>query len=426
VAITTIKLDTYKQKIVSGDAFDISDSFNGRVGDEQVPLEAHLYERGLPQQFGDTLVPFMTGFVGERLDDNDQVTAATGEAVSYVGTRADVIGLGKVKMSLPGTMFPQEGYFYGFFGLETPDHSQRVSTFNVWFHVYGGNPDMFVNKAPFRTELQKIMDEGEQLNQDNDGKFQTKLADWQKQVTDLITSSNTDFAKFQQTMDNLRSSLDLIKDQIASNSVVTKPDLETQLATERQTTDKAVSDATTTANNHADSVGTDTLTQANNHADSVESDTLTKANSHADGVGSSTLNQANAYADNAVSNAVYSEFGSGAFDCSGHFYGHGTTTGSNQVNWTRAGKQLTLMGALTPINTIPAGGKDTAFTVPQSVGLVRGANFAIEQGTGNAIFQLTVSEGGDAVIGRYRDTDSGAKDMTPGTWLPFTITVVLQ
>ncbi|MBF7119479.1 hypothetical protein [Pediococcus pentosaceus] len=149
-----ITLDTYKQMIKAGEAFNIAKSFNARVGDEQVPLVVKFLERGKAQQFEDGLVPFMSGFVG-NLDDAGKVTAETGEPVSYTGSRDDIVGLGMVKMNLPGTMFPQEGYFYGFLGLETPDHSKRVSTFSVWFHVYNGNPDMFVNKEPFRSELQK-------------------------------------------------------------------------------------------------------------------------------------------------------------------------------------------------------------------------------------------------------------------------------
>lgn len=180
--ISTITLDTYKQQISSDDAFNLSDSFNGRVGDEQVPLVVQFKERGLAQQFQDGLVPFMTGFVGS-LDENDQVTAETGEAVSYVGTSDDIVGLGRVKMNLPGTMFPQEGYFYGFLGLQNAD-GKRVTTFNVWFHVYNGNPDMFVNKSPFRTELQKLLDAVQLLIDDADG----DLNKWKQKLTDLFTA----------------------------------------------------------------------------------------------------------------------------------------------------------------------------------------------------------------------------------------------
>ncbi|MGP9051387.1 glycosyl hydrolase family 28-related protein [Lactiplantibacillus plantarum] len=180
--ISTITLDTYKQQIGSGDAFNLSDSFNGRVGDEQVPLVVQFKERGIAQRFEDGLVPFLTGFVGS-LDENDQVTADTGEAVSYVGTSNDIVGLGRVKMNLPGTMFPQEGYFYGFLGLRNAD-GKRVTTFNVWFHIYNGNPDMFVNKAPFRTELQKLLDAVQLLIDDADG----DLNKWKQKLTDLFTA----------------------------------------------------------------------------------------------------------------------------------------------------------------------------------------------------------------------------------------------
>lgn len=180
--ISTITLDTYKQQISSGDAFNLSDSFNGRVGDEQVPLVVQFKERGLAHRFEDGLVPFLTGFVGS-LDENGQVTAETGEAVSYVGTSDDIVGLGRVKMNLPGTMFPQEGYFYGFLGLQNAA-GKRVTTFNVWFHVYNGNPDMFVNKAPFRTELQKLLDAVQLLIDDADG----DLNKWKQKLTDLFTA----------------------------------------------------------------------------------------------------------------------------------------------------------------------------------------------------------------------------------------------
>ncbi|OAX75182.1 hypothetical protein A0U96_01955 [Lactiplantibacillus plantarum] len=221
--ISTITLDTYKQQISSGDAFNLSDSFNGRVGDEQVPLVAHFKERGLAQRFEDGLVPFLTGFVGS-LDENDQVTAETGEAVSYVGTSDDIVGLGRVKMNLPGTMFPQEGYFYGFLGLQNAD-GKRVTTFNIWFHVYNGNPDMFVNKAPFRSELQKLLDESEQLISKTDGAIQAKLIEWQNAINKLIADGNADLDTYKQRVSLAEDQLNNLAARIATNDVPTKADL---------------------------------------------------------------------------------------------------------------------------------------------------------------------------------------------------------
>lgn len=224
MAISTITLDTYKQQISSGDAFNLSDSFNGRVGDEQVPLVVHFKERGLAQQFQDGLVPFLTGFVGS-LDENDQVTAETGEAVSYVGTSDDIVGLGRVKMNLPGTMFPQEGFFYGFLGLQNAD-GKRVTTFNVWFHVYNGNPDMFVNKAPFRTELQKLLDESEQLISNTDGAIQAKLIEWQNAINKLITDGNTDLDTYKQRVSLAEDQLAALAAKIEADGLFTQADFD--------------------------------------------------------------------------------------------------------------------------------------------------------------------------------------------------------
>lgn len=226
--ISTITLDTYKQQIGSGDAFNLSDSFNGRVGDEQVPLAVQFKERGLVQQFQDGLMPFMTGFVGS-LDENSQVTADTGEAVSYVGTSDDIVGLGRVKMNLPGTMFPHEGFFYGFLGLQNAD-GKRVTTFNVWFHVYGGNPDMFVNKAPFRSELQKVLDQAQSLIDTTDGELKAKIQAFDDKIVATFAKWNGDYATIQQTVTNLTSQLADIAQKIKDGNVLTVKEFEDRFA----------------------------------------------------------------------------------------------------------------------------------------------------------------------------------------------------
>lgn len=220
-----ITLDTQKQQNGVSEAFNIQELFNARVGDEQVPLVVKFLERGKAQQFEDGLVPFMSGFVG-NLDDAGKVTAETGEPVSYTGTRSDIVGLGMVKMNLPGTMFPQEGYFYGFLGLETPDHSKRVSTFSVWFHVYNGNPDMFVNKEPFRSELQKELDRVEVLIEQTEGTIKAKLIEWEKLINDLITNKNIDLEQLESRMSTAEGNLKILEDKIKADNLLTQADLE--------------------------------------------------------------------------------------------------------------------------------------------------------------------------------------------------------
>ncbi len=223
-----ITLDTYKQMIKAGEAFNIAESFNARVGDEQVPLAVKFLERGKAQQFEDGLVPFISGFVG-NLDEKGRVTAETGVPVSYTGTRSDIVGLGMVKMNLPGTMFPQEGYFYGFLGLETSDHSKRVSTFSVWFHVYNGNPDMFVNREPFRTELQKELDLAENLLKKADSEIKDKLIDWQDRINKLIEKGNTDLDNYNQRLKLAEENLATLLKEIKENGLLTQADLDAAL-----------------------------------------------------------------------------------------------------------------------------------------------------------------------------------------------------
>ncbi|MCQ0053566.1 hypothetical protein DPX18_09975 [Pediococcus acidilactici] len=223
-----ITLDTQKQQNGVSEAFNIQELFNARVGDEQVPFSVKFLERGKAQQFEDGLVPFMSGFVG-NLDDDGKVTAETGEPVSYTGSRDDIVGLGMVKMNLPGMMFPQEGYFYGFLGLETPDHSKRVSTFSVWFHVYNGNPDMFVNKEPFRSELQKELDRVEVLIEQTEGTLKAKLIEWEKLITDLISNKNIDLEQLESRIATVEGNLTILEDKIKADGLLTQAELESFL-----------------------------------------------------------------------------------------------------------------------------------------------------------------------------------------------------
>lgn len=216
-----ITLDTQKQQNGVSEAFNIQELFNARVGDEQVPFSVKFLERGKAQQFEDGLVPFMSGFVG-NLDDDGKVTAETGEPVSYTGSRDDIVGLGMVKMNLPGMMFPQEGYFYGFLGLETPDHSKRVSTFSVWFHVYNGNPDMFVNKEPFRSELQKELDYAELLIKQVDEDGKAKLKELEDMVNDLITDKNIDLGLLESRMSTAEGNLKILEEKIKADGLFTQ------------------------------------------------------------------------------------------------------------------------------------------------------------------------------------------------------------
>ncbi|KAF0505258.1 metallophosphoesterase family protein [Pediococcus pentosaceus] len=198
MAITTIVMDVYKPgSELKNKVVDISDSFNARVGDNQVRLVIKYVERGIVERMEqEQLTPFMMGWVGQP-DEEQKVTSETGIAVSYHGSTNDIIGGGKVRMDLPGTMFPQEGMFYGFFGLEN-DKGKRVTTNTVRFQVENDNPDMYVDTEPFRSELQKLLDwataqaksDLSGIGTDWEALKATIKAMIEKDDTDLITISN--------------------------------------------------------------------------------------------------------------------------------------------------------------------------------------------------------------------------------------------
>lgn len=265
-----ITLDTQKQQNGVSEAFNIQELFNARVGDEQVPFSVKFLERGKAQQFEDGLVPFMSGFVG-NLDDDGKVTAETGEPVSYTGSRDDIVGLGMVKMNLPGMMFPQEGYFYGFLGLETPDHSKRVSTFSVWFHVYNGNPDMFVNREPFRSELQKELDRVEVLIEQTEGTIKAKLIEWEKLINDLITNKNIDLEQLESRMSTTEGNLKILEDKIKADNLVTVGNLNDLLAPFNEILD-TLNDYRGLNHPWLKENSTDVLTALSNYASTVSDD----------------------------------------------------------------------------------------------------------------------------------------------------------
>ncbi|WKF70453.1 metallophosphoesterase [Pediococcus pentosaceus] len=208
MAITTIVMDVYKPgSELKNKVVDISDSFNARVGDNQVRLVIKYVERGIVERMEqEQLTPFMIGWVGQP-DEEQKVTAETGIAVSYHGSTNDIIGGGKVRMDLPGTMFPQEGMFYGFFGLEN-DKGKRVTTNTVRFQVENDNPDMYVDTEPFRSELQKLLDWATAQAKSDLSGIGTDWEALKKTIKDMIDSGDTDLT-------SLKNRIGLAEDDVA-------------------------------------------------------------------------------------------------------------------------------------------------------------------------------------------------------------------
>ncbi|MEE6728361.1 hypothetical protein PS421_01385 [Pediococcus pentosaceus] len=221
MAITTIVMDVYKPgSELKNKVVDISDSFNARVGDNQVRLVIKYIERGIVERMEqEQLTPFMMGWVGQQ-DEEQKVTAETGIAVSYHGSTNDIIGGGKVRMDLPGTMFPQEGAFYGFFGLENSS-GKRVTTNNVLFKIENNNPDMYVDTLPFRTELQKLLDWATAQAKSNLSGIDTDWEALKATIKAMIEKDDTDLISISNRIGLAEADLKELLKQIADNNVVT-------------------------------------------------------------------------------------------------------------------------------------------------------------------------------------------------------------
>lgn len=229
--ITRIIVDMYKPNGTKNnvDVYDMSDSFNARVGDEQIPLMIEYRERGIIERMtSESLTPFAMGYVGQP-DEHGKVTAETGVAVSYHGSSDDIIGAGKVKMDLPGSMFPQEGMFYGFFGLEN-SAGKRITSNDVCFEVKNGNPDMYVDSMPFRSELQKLLDLAHALIDKTDGEIKAKLVKWEELVNKMIADGNADLDTYNQRLKTAEENLALLLKEVKEAGLLTQADLDKSLS----------------------------------------------------------------------------------------------------------------------------------------------------------------------------------------------------
>lgn len=226
MAITTIVMDVYKPgSELKNKVVDISDSFNARVGDNQVRLVIKYVERGIVERMEqEQLTPFMMGWVGQP-DEEQKVTAETGIAVSYHGSTNDIIGGGKVQMDLPGTMFPQEGMFYGFFGLEN-DKGKRVTTNTVRFIVENDNPDMYVDTEPFRSELQKLLDEAVAKSKTTFGDISNAWEALKKEIEDALTKGNTDIDTYLSRLKLAEEHLEQYEKDLAAGKAMTQQDFD--------------------------------------------------------------------------------------------------------------------------------------------------------------------------------------------------------
>lgn len=224
-----VPFDIYKEGY---DAYDISNWFKGRVGDNGTPFGIRWYKHG---QLMDVtgMRPFIEGQVGDyTIDDSDPDDPkinmdSEASNVHVVGEVNDCQEYGVAIYRLINQAMPQSGIFYGKIGvMGTQDDGTTVmSSVDVVFKVLAGHMSMVGARKFYVSELEKaLLDFKAKIKQHNqeyaalvkqhNQEFQDqvkKLKDDTQQVIDDARST------YESETKNAHDSLDALKAQIQAN-----------------------------------------------------------------------------------------------------------------------------------------------------------------------------------------------------------------
>lgn len=216
-----IKFNTYKLEN-GGLLVDMYDQFNARVGDQGTPLVIQWTQgtTDTPVDLQKNQLHFYaTGQVGKYLEKLDDGTgykmSADASGVEFedkdsAGTQAN----GVTVVKLPKQFFPQEGIFYGYFGLKDASGNAYTSI-NVWFRVLGGVPIMGAAIPYFSTRFDELMETCQGRIEDALTQLRQEYQDEVKKNEDMSTETRTALSK-------LADSVGAIQAQIDAQSLETK------------------------------------------------------------------------------------------------------------------------------------------------------------------------------------------------------------
>ena len=250
-----LPLDIYKEGY---QAYNISNWFKGRVGDNGTPFAIRWYSHGRLLNI-QGMRPFIEGQVGDyTIDDSDPDNvridmAEDASNIHIVGDVDDTQAGGVAIYRLISQAFPKSGIFYGKIGfMGTQDDGTLVNTgVDIVFKVLADRMNMLGARQFYVSELEKAwLDLQEKIRQyDQQYKDQTQQqADQFKQDTenalaDLNTKIANEIKRAEDTLDDTQASIDanlaslkkiateisIMEVQIEADEIVTKPELAGQL-----------------------------------------------------------------------------------------------------------------------------------------------------------------------------------------------------
>lgn len=220
-----IKFNTYKLER-GGLLVDMYDQFNARVGDQGTPLVIQWTQgtTDTPVDLQKNKLHFYAaGQVGKYLekldDDTGYKMSADASGVEYddkdsAGTQANGLTVAK----LPKQFFPQEGIFYGYFGLKD-DQGNTYTSVNVWFRVLGGVPIMGAAIPYFSTRFDELMESCQ-------GRVEDALVQLRAEYQDEVQKNQDMASETRQQLSALANTIESINANIEANNIATKTELE--------------------------------------------------------------------------------------------------------------------------------------------------------------------------------------------------------
>lgn len=204
--------------------YDMYNQFNARVGDQGTPLVIQWTQGTTDTPISlkkNQLHFYATGQVGKYLEKLDDGTgykmSADASSVEYedkdsAGTQVNGITVAK----LPKQFFPQEGIFYGYFGLKDASGNTYTST-NVWFRVLGGVPIMGAAIPYFSTRFDELMETCQ-------GRIEDALAQLRQEYQDEVKKNKDMSDETRAALSKLADAVGAIQAQIDAGNVVTRND----------------------------------------------------------------------------------------------------------------------------------------------------------------------------------------------------------
>lgn len=241
-----IAIDIAKE---GSEVWDLTPYFKGRVGDDNFGLQIVWYYQGqLLDVTGKT--PYIKGNVGHySFDDQKNLQLAPdADAVVSHGNPNDCQANGQATYYFPQQMFPTDGVFKGFIGLQ--DDNQNLTGVDIWFRVLPGVANM--GKAcDFYVDIldKTIADFNEKIRQqsiDFDTALQQELQKEQDLIQQKLDAAGNAIGEDTAALGKLAASVGAIQAQIDAKNIVTQQQFDdlstdiTKMATESFAQPKSV------------------------------------------------------------------------------------------------------------------------------------------------------------------------------------------